>query len=281
MSWHKKWASGTSTKNELLAQNTHFSHAWKNTLSTNTHKVRKDKKVPHAIITLFLPARFESHRSWYEIPCPGQGFLKSLAWVPIRAAKWAWDRPGGGCNTPPSVRERGVQGASQYWCARDPCTSTECDNQGWVCGTRSPAGPMPILLSTNWNRSRALSPSEIATYVRVLTHWLVSAGFRQSCLRTDLFPHALDSRPRQPALPITGVATRAFRLCLPDNILYLAIRGYLMLPNLCVIECSDGVVFLLHPPHPLYQLPAPLPDSSNLIRIVLTCGLSCSCDRWG
>jgi len=54
-------------------------------------------------------------------------------------------------------------------------------------------------------------------------------------------------------------------------------------PNLLtiprVLDYSEDIVFLSHPPHFVYQLPAPLPDNSITIAITLiVCGLSCSCD---
>jgi len=79
-------------------------------------------------------------------------------------------------------------------------------------------------------------------YMRALT----PTHFRQS-----------GSRPGQPAWPITGLTTRVF-------------RRPLLLPTLRVIEYSDDVVFLVHPPHLSYQLHAPLPDNSMMIVIVVS-----------
>jgi len=44
----------------------------------------------------------------------------------------------------------------------------------------------------------------------------------------------------------------------------------LLLPNPRVIEYSNDVVFLFHPPHLSYHLPAPLPDNSIIIVIVVS-----------
>jgi len=93
----------------------------------------------------------------------------------------------------------------------------------------------------------ALSPSKFESlYMRALTPTHVPAGFRQS-----------GSWPEQPAWSITVLTTRVF--CRP-----------LLLPTLRVIEYSDDVVFLFHPPHLWYHLPAPLPDNSIMIVIVVS-----------
>ena len=95
--------------------------------------------------------------------------------------------------------------------------------------------------------SLALSQSEFESlYMRALTPTHVPAGFRQS-----------GSRPGQPAWPIAGLTTRVF-------------RRPLLLPTPRVIEYSDDVVFLFHPPHLSYHLPAPLPDNSMMIVIVVS-----------
>ena len=54
-----------------------------------------------------------------------------------------------------------------------------------------------------------------------------------------------------------GLTTRAF-------------RRPLLLPNLRVIEYSDDVVFLFHPPHLLCHMPAPLHDNSTMIVVVVS-----------
>jgi len=67
----------------------------------------------------------------------------------------------------------------------------------------------------------------------------------------------------------TVLATRAFCCLLPDHIPYLAVRGYLMVPNPRVIEYFDDIVFLFHPPHLLYHLPSrPYPSPVNSIIIL-------------
>jgi len=48
-----------------------------------------------------------------------------------------------------------------------------------------------------------------------------------------------------------------------------AFRRPLLLPDPRVIEYSDDVVFLFHPPHLLYHLPAPLPDHSSIVVLVV------------
>jgi len=62
--------------------------------------------------------------------------------------------------TPSSVPEGGVQGASQYWCAQDPCASTECGTEGWFCGSHPPNDPMTSLLSANRNQYRGFQFQE-------------------------------------------------------------------------------------------------------------------------
>ena len=62
-----------------------------------------------------------------------------------RSANSAWDRPEGGCHRPfLEFRNRRLK-------ERDPCASAGCRIQGILYGSRPPAGPMPILLSTNRN----------------------------------------------------------------------------------------------------------------------------------
>jgi len=106
--------------------------------------------------------------------------------------------------------------------------------------------PVPACLRSLPRPSLALSPSEFESlYMRALTPTHVPAGFRPS-----------SSRPGQPAWPITGLTTRVFR------------RPFL-LPTPRVIEYFDDVVFLFHPPHLSYHLPAPSPDRDNSIMIVI------------
>jgi len=107
--------------------------------------------------------------------------------------------------------------------------------------------PVPVCLPSLPQPSLALSPSEFEPlYMRALTPTHVPAGFRQS-----------GSRPGQPAWPITGLTTRV-------------LHCPLLLPTPRVVEYSDDVVFLFHPPHLSYHLPAPLPDNSMMIVIVVS-----------
>jgi len=105
-----------------------------------------------------------------------------------------------------------------------------------------PCSRVPVSLATLFGTS----PSEFESlYMRALTPTHIPAGFRQS-----------SSRPGQPAWPITGLTTRVF-------------RRPLLLPTPRVIEYSDDVVFLFHPPHLSHHLHAPLPDNSMMIVIVV------------
>jgi len=107
--------------------------------------------------------------------------------------------------------------------------------------------PVPACLCWRSRPSLALSPSEFeSVYVRALTPTHVPGGFRQS-----------GSWPLQPAWPITWLTTRVFR------------RPHL-LPTPRVIEYSDEVLFLFHPPHLSYHLPAPLPHNSITIVILVS-----------
>jgi len=107
--------------------------------------------------------------------------------------------------------------------------------------------PVPACLPLLPRPSLAPSPSEFESlYMRALTPTHVPAGFRQS-----------GSRPGQPAWPITGITTRVF-------------RRPLLLPTPRVMEYSDDVVFLFHPPHLSHHAPAPLPDNSIMIVIVVS-----------
>jgi len=109
------------------------------------------------------------------------------------------------------------------------------------------SSPVPACLRSLPRPSLALSPSEFESlYMRALTPTHVPVGFRQS-----------GSRPGQPAWPISGLTTRVF-------------RRPLLLPTPRVIEYSDDVVFLFHPPHLSYHLPAPLPGNSIMIVIVVS-----------
>jgi hypothetical protein len=107
--------------------------------------------------------------------------------------------------------------------------------------------PVPACLPSLQRPSLALSPSEFESlYMRALIPTHVPVGFRQS-----------GSRPGQPVWPITGLNTRVF-------------RRPLLLPTLRVIESSDDIGFLFHPPHLSYHLPAPLRDNSILFVIVVS-----------
>jgi len=107
--------------------------------------------------------------------------------------------------------------------------------------------------------SLALSPSEFESYMQALTSTPVAAVFRQSC-----------SRPGQPALPITGLTTRAFRRPLLLTTPPRTFPRHLLLTTQRVLEYSDGIGFLSHPPQFVYHLPAPLPDISIIIVIVVS-----------
>jgi len=107
--------------------------------------------------------------------------------------------------------------------------------------------PVPKCLRSLLRPSLALSPSEFESHLRALTSTHVLAGFRHS-----------GSRAAHPALPISRLPSRAF--CRP-----------LLLQNPYIIEYSDDVVFLFHPPHLSYHLPAPLPDNS--IAIIIAAGV--------
>jgi len=107
--------------------------------------------------------------------------------------------------------------------------------------------PVPVCLPSLPRPSLALSPSEFKSlYMRALTPTHIPAGFRQS-----------GPWPGQPGWPITGLTTRVFRCPL-------------LLSTPRVIKYSDDVVFLFHPPHLSYHLPAPLPDNSMMIVIVVS-----------
>jgi hypothetical protein len=102
------------------------------------------------------------------------------------------------------------------------------------------------------------SPHEFSACLRALIPFKAPAAIRQH-----------GSRIGQPALPINGRTSPAFRRFLPDNIPHLATRGYLLLPNPRVIKYSDDTFFLFPPHHRLYHLPAPFPDNSIMIVVVV------------
>jgi len=120
-----------------------------------------------------------------------------------------------------------------------------------TCMRASIPSPVPACLRSLPRPFLASSVSEFESLymrhmMRALTPTHVPTGFRQS-----------GSRPGQPAWPITGLTTRVFRRAL-------------LLPTPRVIEYSDDVVFLFYPPHLSYHLPAPLPDNSIMIVIVVS-----------
>jgi len=86
--------------------------------------------------------------------------------------------------------------------------------------------------------------------MRVPTLTPVVAGFRQS-----------DSQPGQTFLPIIGLITQALR----RPLLLTTLPRPILLTTPRVLDYSDDIVFLSHPPHFVYQLPAPFPDNSIII----------------
>ena len=98
-------------------------------------------------------------------------------------------------------------------------------------------------------------------YMRALIPTPVSAGVRQSGFR-----------PEQPAWSITGLTTRAFPhpllLTTPPRAFPRPIL--LTTPRVLDRDYSDDIVFLSHPSHFVYQLPAPLPDNSIIIAITVS-----------
>ena len=59
-------------------------------------------------------------------------------------------------------------------------------------------------------------------------------------------------------------------LFLPDNIPHIVTWGYLLLPSLHIIECSDEILFVFPPEHLLYHPPAPVSDNSIIIVAVVS-----------
>jgi len=120
--------------------------------------------------------------------------------------------------------------------------------------------PVPACLPSLPRPCLVLSPSELESlYMRALSPTHVPAGFRQS-----------DSRPGQPAWPITGLTTRAFRrpllLTTPPRVFPCP----LVLTTPRVREYSGDNVFLPHPPHFVHHPPAPVPDNSIIIATVVS-----------
>ena len=68
---------------------------------------------------------------------------------------------------------------------------------------------------------------------------------------------------------ITGPTTRAFPRPLLLTTLPRAFPRLILLTTPRVLDYSDDIVFLSHPPHFVYQLPAPLPDNSIIIATVV------------
>jgi len=118
----------------------------------------------------------------------------------------------------------------------------------WICHMYASTNSLPCSHVPAFASATLLGP--VSKWIRIILYASanskvtnVPAGFRQS-----------GSRPGQPAWPITGLTTRVF-------------RHPLLLPTPRVIEYSDDVVFLFHRSH---HLPAPLPDNSIMIVIVVS-----------
>jgi len=145
--------------------------------------------------------------------------------------------------------------------------------------------PVPACLRSLLRPSLALSPSEFTRYMSALTPSPVPAGFRHSSSLPGQ-PALAPGQDRQPCPHISGITqhgswlgepalhtSRTICCFLPDNILHIAIRGYLLLPSPHIIEYSDNtliVFFLWAPQHPLYHPPAPFPDNSTMIVVVVS-----------
>jgi len=121
------------------------------------------------------------------------------------------------------------------------------------------SSPVPACLRSLPRPSLALSPSEFESlYMRALTPTPVPAGFRQS-----------GSRPAQTSLPINGIITRAFPCPLLLTTLPRAFPRPILLTTPHVLDYSDDIMFLSHPPHFVYGLPTFLPDNSITIAITV------------
>jgi len=109
--------------------------------------------------------------------------------------------------------------------------------------------PVPACLRSLPGPSLALSPlaSEFESYMRALTPTHVPTVFQQS-----------HSWPGQPVLPISGLTTPPGAFPCP-----------LLLTTPRILEYSGDIVFLSHPQHFVYHLPAPLPDNSIIIANVV------------
>ena len=120
--------------------------------------------------------------------------------------------------------------------------------------------PDPACLRSLPRPSLALLPNEFESiYMPSLTPTPVPAGFRQS-----------GSRPGQTFLPINEFTTRAFPRPLLLTTPPRAFPRPILLTTPRVLDYSDDIVFLSHPPHFVYQLPAPLPDNSIIIAITVS-----------
>ena len=95
--------------------------------------------------------------------------------------------------------------------------------------------------------------------MQALTPTPVPAGIRQS-----------GSRPGQTSLPINGLTTRAFPRPLLLTTPTRAFPRPIVLTTPRVLDYSDDIVFLSHPPHFVYQLPAPFPDNSVINAITVS-----------
>jgi len=63
--------------------------------------------------------------------------------------------------------------------------------------------------------------------------------------------------------------SRTIHRFLPDNILHIATRGYLLLPSPHIIEYSYDILIVFPSQHLLYHPPAPFPDNSITIVAVV------------
>ena len=78
------------------------------------------------------------------------------------------------------------------------------------------------------------------------------------------------SQPAQTSLRINGITTRAFLRPLLLTYPPRAFPCHILLTTPRVLDYSDDIVFLSHPPHFVYQLPAPLPDNAFIIAITVS-----------
>jgi len=78
------------------------------------------------------------------------------------------------------------------------------------------------------------------------------------------------SQPEQTSLTIYGLTTRTFPRPLLLTTPHRAFPRPIVLTTPRVVNYSDDMVFLSHPPHFMYQLPAPLPDNFIIIAITMS-----------